>query len=142
MQLFTVGYQGRSIEELVEVLRNAGVEMVLDVRAVAWSRRGAFSRKPLSAALEAAGFVYRHERMFGARRDPREAFRTSGDWEAYARAYQDVLVSNANLLELTRDELEGRRVALLCLEADAGQCHRSLLASALAEDSATNVIHL
>ena len=142
MQLSTVGYQGRTVEELIDVLRRANVELVLDVRAEAWSRRGAFSRRSLGIALVAAGFAYRHERMFGTRRDPREPFASTGDWEAYARAYRDVLVSQENLLEITRAELEGRRVCLLCLEADASQCHRSLLAEALCEGSGAEPVHL
>lgn len=142
LELFTVGYQGRTVEELIDVLKRADVELVLDVRAVAWSRRGAFSRVPLSRELESAGIAYRHERMFGARRDPRTAFATTGDWEAYTRAYREVLRSQENLLEVTRAELEGRRVCLLCLEVDPRQCHRSLLANALCEGSGAKPTHL
>ena len=56
--IFTVGYEKRSIDDLIWMLRAQGVERVVDVRLTPTSRRPDFSKKRLSSALEAAGIAY------------------------------------------------------------------------------------
>ena len=67
--IVSVGYQGRSVGELIDVLRQGGVEVLVDVRLNPISRKPGFSKNPLSQALAEAGIGYRHERELG---NPRE----------------------------------------------------------------------
>jgi uncharacterized protein (DUF488 family) len=67
--LFTIGHGRRPIEELIELIGNAGVETLVDVRRFPGSRRNPqFNQGPLAAALNGAGIAYRHAVALGGRR--------------------------------------------------------------------------
>ena len=65
MRIFTIGYEGATMSEFLAALRNAGVERVIDVRAIANSRRPGFSKTPLRNALAEVGIDYVHLRALG-----------------------------------------------------------------------------
>src|SRR3954451_24661698 len=73
--LFTIGYEGKTLDEFLGELRDAGVERVIDVRAVAASRRPGFSKTALGNALRENGIDYRHFRALGTPAAGREAAR-------------------------------------------------------------------
>ncbi|MBA2771969.1 MAG: DUF488 domain-containing protein, partial [Sphingomonas sp.] len=58
MHIFTIGYEGVTIGEFVVALQRAGVERLIDVRALPLSRRPGFSKTPLRAALNQVGIDY------------------------------------------------------------------------------------
>jgi len=132
LRLATVGYERATLADVIGRLRSAGVAVVVDVRAVAASRRAGFSKAVLAASLAEAGIGYRHLRALGTPKPGREAARKGRTAEMRAifadhmrgPAAQEAL---AELAALARD----RRVALLCFEADAAGCHRRALAEML-----------
>jgi uncharacterized protein (DUF488 family) len=132
-RLFTIGYEGRTVAELVDVLRGAGVERVVDVRELPLSRRRGFSKPPLAAALAEAGIAYEHARELGNPKEIRERFRL-GDTDAGLGAYRAHLYGKAYpaVVDLAAS-LGSSATCLLCLEADHERCHRSVIASAVAE---------
>ncbi len=65
MRIFTIGYEGATVAALLAALTQAGVERLIDVRALPVSRRPGFSKTPLSAALAEAGIDYVHLRALG-----------------------------------------------------------------------------
>src|SRR4051794_20207544 len=65
MRIFTIGYEGTTIGEFIAALEAAGVERVIDVRALPLSRRPGFSKSPLRAALEEMGIEYLHLKALG-----------------------------------------------------------------------------
>lgn len=140
--LFTIGYEGRKIEDVVAALLQHDVDLLLDVRAVVSSRKPGFSKGPLSRSLVATGIEYWHERRFGTSSDVRQAYRKSGDAETFRDAYRTYLASVADVVAEYGLKLRGRRCCLLCLEADPGHCHRSLLADALAVHLGAQPQHL
>src|SRR5687768_1054410 len=73
--LSTIGYEGKTLEEFLDELGSAGVEIVLDVRAVAASRRPGFSKTALAGALSERGIDYLHLRPLGTPAAGREAAR-------------------------------------------------------------------
>lgn len=124
-------------------LQLAGIDLVLDVRAVPQSRKRGFSRGPLNEFLQAAGIAYRSEPRFGTPTSVRRAYQRSADREAFAAAYRRHLEGQEDLLSAYVDELSApRNVCLLCLEADPADCHRSLLAEALAGRLGVETHHL
>lgn len=130
--IFSVGYEGRSIDEFVDVLRTNGVEIVVDVRLNAISRKRGFSKTALSTALKTAAIDYQHERELGNPKDNRDAFR-SGLRSARTR-YRRHLRNGATpsfeaVVELARE----RKVALLCFENDHATCHRSCITERMQE---------
>ena len=139
MKIFTIGYEGATIGEFLGALREAGVERLIDVRAL--SRRPGFSKSPLRAALEEAGIEYVHLKALGTPADGRAAARV-GRHEDMARIYAgqlelpEAIAQGAQMLALAGE----RPSALLCFEREPAHCHRALLLDAVAPDA--EVVHL
>ncbi|HET6467120.1 MAG TPA: DUF488 domain-containing protein [Geminicoccaceae bacterium] len=142
--LMTIGYQEATQEAVLAALAGAGVDLLIDVRAVAASRRPGFSKRQLAAGAAGSGIGYLHLRGLGTPPDGRLAART-GRHDDLRRIYAAHLATPAAGLEL--DQLasiveSGRRVCLLCYERDPAHCHRSLVADRLAGRLAIEVAHL
>lgn len=139
--LYTIGYARTTPAELVATLTRAGVDVLVDVREAPVSRRPGFSKRALAATLAEAGVGYRHEGGLGAPKAIRDRVRQEGDLEAFFAAYREHLAGRAALLERLAAELRGS-AALFCLEADPHQCHRLLVAEALAARTGLTPVHL
>lgn len=141
MRMFTIGYEAATMAEFLGALQQAGVERVIDVRAVPNSRRPGFSKTPLRNALAEAGMDYVHLKALGTPADGRTAAR-AGRQDDLKRIYAgqlelpEAIVAAAQMRELAAEKPS----ALLCYERDPAQCHRSLLLAAVARDAA--VTHL
>ena len=133
MRIFTIGYEGATMPEFVAALQSAGVERVIDVRALPLSRRPGFSKTPLRGALEEAGIDYVHLKALGTPADGRAAAR-SRRHDDMARIYAgqlelpEAIAQGAQMLELAREKPS----ALLCFEREPKHCHRRLLLEAVA----------
>lgn len=132
MELATIGYEDQSLEAVIGRLRKAKVQMVVDVRAVAASRRPGFSKSMLAASLAEHGIAYVHLRQLGTPKEGRLAAR-AGRTKDMHRIFEKHLEEPAAQLELARAAELARehRIALLCYEADAAHCHRAILAERL-----------
>jgi uncharacterized protein (DUF488 family) len=132
--LSTIGYEGKTLEEFLDELTSAGIDIVLDVRAVAASRRPGFSKTALAGALGERGIDYLHLRPLGTPAAGREAARAGRVAEMRA-IYADQLETPeaALAMEQALAEASQRHAALLCYEKDAPDCHRSMLADRLVE---------
>jgi uncharacterized protein (DUF488 family) len=134
MRIFTIGYEGAIMPDFVAALQAAGVERVIDVRALPLSRRPGFSKTPLKGALAEAGIEYVHLKALGTPADGRTAAR-AGRHEDMARIYAgqlelpEAIAQGAQMLDLAREKPS----ALLCFERDPSYCHRTLLLDAVAE---------
>ncbi len=130
----TIGYEGRTQAEVIARLRSAGVELLVDVRAIAASRRPGFSKTLLAASLEEAGIAYLHLRDLGTPKPGREAARAGRVAEMRA-IYADALQSPEAILAFERlaQAAATARTCLLCYEAHAAGCHRAVLAERLRE---------
>jgi uncharacterized protein (DUF488 family) len=142
-KLFTIGYQGSTASEIVERLRDAGVERVVDVRELPLSRRPGFSKSQLAEALASAGVRYEHVRALGNPKPIRDRWK-SGDTKDAADAFRLYLHNESRsalcgLAESVRTET----ICLLCVEHSHLDCHRSLIAGAVAESlPRVAVVHL
>jgi uncharacterized protein (DUF488 family) len=141
--LFTIGYEGKTPDEFLAQLRGAGVELLIDVRAVAASRRPGFSKTALAASVREQGVDYVHFRALGTPAAGREAAR-KGRTADMRRIYAGQLETpEAELaLEQALDAAAERRAALLCYEADAAGCHRTMLAERMVARTPFEVIDL
>lgn len=143
-RIATVGYEGTTVDRFLDALRAAGVALLVDVRAVASSRRPGFAKTRLAANLAGADIDYLHLRALGTPADGRAAARAGrhGEMRAIFAAHlatheaQDALHALADVVR------GGRRVALLCFEADPAHCHRALVADALGALLPLEVEHL
>lgn len=133
--LFTIGYEQATQAAVVSALREAGVEVLADIRYLPLSRRPGFSKSSLRAAVEEVGIAYLHLKHLGTPAEGRAAARR-GDHAELARVYAgqlelpEALAQMAELRALAGD----KRIALLCYERDAAECHRALLYDALFAD--------
>src|SRR3954471_20288719 len=141
--LFTIGYEGKTPDEFLGQLREAGVELVIDVRAIAASRRPGFSKTALAASVREQGVDYVHFRALGTPAAGREAAR-KGRVADMRRIYAGQLETpEAELaLEQVLSAASERRAALLCYEADAAGCHRTMLAERMVARIPFEVIDL
>lgn len=132
--LCTIGYENRTQPELIACLRDAGVEVLIDVRAVAASRRAGFSKNLLANGLAEAGIEYVHLRGLGTPKAGREAARAGRIAEMHA-IFEGQLATPEAEHDLARAAgiVRERPAALLCLEADAAGCHRRIVAERLRE---------
>jgi uncharacterized protein (DUF488 family) len=141
MRIFTIGYEGTTMPEFIAALLGAGVQRVIDVRALPLSRRPGFSKTPLRSALEEAGIEYVHLKALGTPTEGRTAARAGrhADLERiYAGQLElpEAMAQSAQMLELAADKPS----ALLCFEREPRHCHRTLLLNAVAPD--LGVVHL
>jgi uncharacterized protein (DUF488 family) len=128
VRLYTIGYEGRVVENFVEDLSRAGVEVLVDVREMPVSRKPGFSKTKLSRYVANEGIDYLHLKSLGSPRDSRRRLRESGDFDTFSREY-------VNHLEGSTDDLgallalisSGRQAAIMCFERDHAWCHRTLL---------------
>jgi len=142
-KVLTIGYEGRSLDEFLDELHEAGVDRVVDVRELPLSRKKGFSKTSLSEALRERGIGYLHLRSLGNPKENRDRYR-SGDVAGGAEIYRAHLQngSRSTLLELL-DELTDGRSCLLCFERDHAICHRDVIIKGLeAERQDLEVIHL
>ena len=141
--IFTIGYEGASVAAFVAALREAGVALVLDIRAAPVSRKKGFSKTPLAQHLSEAGIGYRHMRGLGTPKQGRQAAR-SGDHDAFERIFRDHLEEPEALLDLgeTLGLAAAQPVCLLCLERDPEQCHRLIVAERMAKEGGQPIRHL
>jgi uncharacterized protein (DUF488 family) len=128
--LFTIGYEGRALDELIAILASNKVSRVIDVRDLPLSRRRGFSKTPLGTALAGAGIEYVHMREAG---NPYRKLKDSIPRDELLAKYRAHIKGAPATVANVADQARGRRVALLCYEAEPAQCHRSLLAPRVAK---------
>jgi len=133
-RLATIGYEQSTLDEVIGRLKRAGVQIVIDVRAVASSRRAGFSKTLLAATLGEAGIDYLHLRDLGTPKPGRQAARAGriGEMQQIFRAHLEepaAQVQLARACEVAQD----RPAALLCYEAEAPCCHRAIVADLIRE---------
>lgn len=128
MKIFTIGYEKTTQPELIAALKAAGVERVIDVRAVPLSRRPGFSKNVLANGLAEHGISYVLLKALGTPPEGREAARKH-DLKTLDRVYSgqleepEAIVQTQQMLELAAEKPS----ALLCFERDPSGCHRTLL---------------
>jgi len=130
--IFTIGYGDATPDAVIAALRGAGVRTLVDVRAIANSRKPGFAKRALSAACDAAGILYVHERGLGTPAAGRAAARAGRSAEM-RRIFAAHLAGDEPQAALASVTERARRepICLLCLEADPAGCHRTLVAEAV-----------
>ncbi|HEX8431888.1 MAG TPA: DUF488 domain-containing protein [Longimicrobium sp.] len=142
--LATIGYESATVRSFLDALAEAGTELLVDVRAVASSRRPGFAKTRLTGNLAEAGIEYLHLRDLGTPAEGRAAAR-AGKHDEMRSIFLDHLATPAAqdaLATLAALVSSGRRVCILCFEADPAHCHRSLVADALQALVSARVLHL
>ena len=143
-KLFTIGYEQTPAQSVLDELERAGVKLLVDVRAVASSRRPGFSKNQLAAGLDARGISYLHLRGLGTPKDGRIAAR-SGQFDALHQIYAKHLKTpqaREELDELSALVKKSGPVCILCYERDHLHCHRRWIAEIIEDRDSVKVENL
>ncbi|ETR75724.1 hypothetical protein X566_23915 [Afipia sp. P52-10] len=143
-KLFTIGYEQTPPKAVLDELEQAGVKLLVDVRAVTSSRRPGFSKNQLAAGLQERGIAYLHLKGLGTPKEGRLAAR-SGDIKTLQRIYAKHLKTPQAKEEM--DELatlvsKAGPVCLLCYERDHKNCHRTFIAEIIEDKQGVAVENL
>ena len=142
--LFTIGYEQAKPAAVMRELKQAKIDLVVDTRAVAASRRPGFSKRQLAAALAEEGIGYVHLQKLGTPAEGRQAAR-AGDydrlWKIYDKHIQQAESQQAlgELLALIKSK---KRIALLCYCRDPKTCHRSRIVAQVKKRARVKVENL
>ena len=134
--LFTIGYEGVSLEKYLNKLVTNDVKLLVDVRKNSLSMKFGFSKSLLKKYCESLGIAYIHIPEVGIHSDQRQALNTQQDYDALFEVYKkttlkETVTYQEKIIELLQKH---QRIALTCFEADICQCHRKHLAEAIAKN--------
>ena len=143
-KLFTIGYEQTPAKAVLDELQGAGVKLLVDVRAVASSRRPGFSKTQLAAGLDERGISYLHLRGLGTPKDGRIAAR-SGQVDVLHKIYAKHLKTpqaREELDELSALVKQSGPVCILCYEREHTHCHRRWIAEIIEDRDGVKVENL
>ena len=141
--LLTIGYEGCTIGGVLARLKQARVGMLIDVRAVAASRKPGFSKRQLAAGLDEAGIAYVHLQPLGTPKPGRDAVR-AGHPEQMEAIFKCHMTSDASQIALAHARALARKslCCLLCFEKNHLHCHRRLVAEMIVKETGQHLEHL
>lgn len=143
-RLFTIGYEQTPARAVLDELEKAGVKLLVDVRAVASSRRAGFSKNQLAAGLDERGIAYLHLRGLGTPKEGRLAAR-SGKYDLLHNIYSKHLTTpqaREEMDELSALVKQSGPVCILCYERDHQHCHRRWIAEIIEDRDDVKVENL
>jgi uncharacterized protein (DUF488 family) len=131
--LFTIGYEGKTLEQYLNTLIRYGVEVLCDVRKNPVSMKYGFSKSQLQYACSGLGIKYIHMPDLGIESDKRQQLNNQADYDRLFLQYRHIVLTSTRtqqneILKLLKSY---KRVALTCFEANICQCHRTHLAEEL-----------
>jgi uncharacterized protein (DUF488 family) len=129
IRIISIGYEKRSVYELLEILTLNKVNKLLDIRLVPVSRRKEFNKKALASHLDKAGIEYVHLHSAG-----NPYYKQKNDIDLCLRRYSDYLNKYPEIIEHVTDELLDSTTAILCYERKHEYCHRSVLLNTISKN--------
>jgi uncharacterized protein (DUF488 family) len=129
--LFTVGYQGHAIETFLDLLMAHGIEHIIDVRQLPFSRKPDFSKKRLTAHLDSVSIGYTHLVQLGTPKALRDEVHRTHDYPAFFADMDALVATQPQALQAALDIARAQPSALLCFEANQTECHRLSVAQAI-----------
>ena len=142
--IYTLGYEGRDAKAVFGILQSAGIRTLLDVRLRPQSRRPGLSKSRLAQKCDELGITYVHDRDLGTPREMMDRVKSGDgyDEEIHEEYRRYLLSTQAAALKSAAGLALSSSICLLCYEADAGDCHRSIVAEELARQTGLTVHHL
>lgn len=133
--LYTIGYEGVSLEKYLNKLILNDVKMLCDVRKNSVSMKYGFSKSQLHNACENLDIAYVHIPDLGIDSDKRQSLNSQSDYDNLFKVYEKTTLSKEkdtvqSVLDLLK---KNKRIALTCFEAHQCQCHRGTLAKAITQ---------
>lgn len=136
-KIFSIGYQQRSASEFLNLVNEAEVDIVIDVRETPWSYRREFAKKALLNQLDEIGIDYFHAKFAG---NPKEIRRAASNYTECLNVYKEHLYSNPEIVNEFDKVIgsmvrEGKNICLVCYERHPEDCHRNVVLNSWLEFS-------
>jgi uncharacterized protein (DUF488 family) len=129
--IYTIGYEGLSIDEFFMKLIQEQIEVLVDVRHNPWSMKYGFTKNILQSLCSNLGIEYQNIQELGIPGGFRKDLKTKQDYEALFIRYEKYLANKQNALVMLYNISHEKRIALVCFEKDPDFCHRSVIAKEL-----------
>ena len=144
--LFTIGYQGHTVDSFVRCLVDNNIDLIIDVRRNASSMKYGFSKRVLQELLASSGVSYVHVPELGIDNALRKSLESRDSYLALMQVYRRDMLPylGSELLKISRIVDAHRRAAIMCFEFDHECCHRHVVAEAIAaaRDGKLPIVHL
>lgn len=140
--LYTIGYEGQTLDSFFGQLTSSHVRLVVDVRELPLSRKRGFSKRALASALAEIGIAYAHMPTLGCPKPIRDRLKNGGDWRSYVEAFGKHLAKQGASVEELAQLATNTTACLLCFEANFNRCHRSIVGRAAAAAGAPPLAHI
>lgn len=131
--LYTIGYEGRGIEEFVDRLKEFGITRLIDVREIPLSRKKGFSKTILGQKLRDENIDYVHYKALGSPSEIRHKLREDWDYNYFFEAFSNYLAGKSEVIGEVYQYLSDGVNCLMCFERMPEQCHRSCVARKIKE---------
>ncbi|MGB2809797.1 MAG: DUF488 domain-containing protein [Sedimentisphaerales bacterium] len=132
-ELFTMGYEGTTIDTFIGNLQAKRIDCVLDIRALPLSRKPGFSKKKLAEKLCLVGIRYIHLAELGTPKNIREKLKSTRDYPTFFKKMERYLAGKRETIELVYNHVTNNRCCLMCFERLADHCHRKMVAIQIKE---------
>lgn len=140
--VYTIGYEGHSVDTFFDSLMRAGVRVMLDVRHNPVSRKYGFARSSMSSTAQKLSIAYFHLPRLGIEGQRRKGLQTASDYRRLFDWYEASLCDRKEAIEEAVELMTQDASVLVCAEKSPDFCHRSRLAEAIADRARLEVHHL
>lgn len=130
--LYTIGYSGHTLDTFIKTLQAASISLLIDIRRTPISRKKGFAKTALQRGLEDAGIAYRHIATLGSPSELRRDLQKANDYPAFFASFRAYLHTREDDISQVAGLVATERVCLMCLEQRPDECHRSVVAEAIA----------
>ncbi len=142
-KLFTIGYEGKSIDAYLNKLIENNISLLCDVRKDALSMKYGFSKRQLQNYCKNLGIMYQHVPALGIASEQRQNLKKQEDYQLLFEKYQNTLVEREEALHQVLELLNThKRIALTCFESNHLKCHRHRVSDYLEKNNGLEACHL
>ena len=145
MTIYSLGYEKRNIQEYIQILNDAKVHKLIDVRETAWSYKRDFCKSRLTSALAEVNIEYVHIKELG---NPKKIRKSEVPHNEILKLYKSYLRETESGINYLKDIIQTaikkkQNICLTCFEREHLDCHRSIIIRLIkSKIPAVNVIHL
>lgn len=141
--MYTIGYEGISIDAFFNYLLKRGISMIVDIRANPVSRKYGFSGSQFNKLCKKLNFAYRHIPTLGISGSARRNLRDLASYQRLLNRYEKAMLPRRSAeIEDVGRLMRQQPSVLVCVEKNVRCCHRSRLAEAVAQTTGLEVVHL
>jgi uncharacterized protein (DUF488 family) len=132
-ELLTIGYEGREIDQFIDLLKQFNISHLIDIREIPISRKRGFSKTALRERLQDENIEYIHIKALGSPSAIRNKLKTDWNYEYFFKAYSEYLSNNMGAIQEIYEYLSEGTICIMCFERSYEKCHRLAVADRIKE---------